>query len=177
MRERVGRANRAARLSWCLGVALAMLLTGCRNPSPYDHTRAGFEATAKDIVANLEAGAFRRACEDLTSEARLRLTLFPAGGCSGTFAFARGLLVVDGGPRLGQLVERQLRPVVPKAVLHGDEARAGGVVIARFEQGRWGFETIVDAPGRRRLKADVEAAIGRLRGDSAERLLGHLQLP
>ncbi len=177
MREQLGRAWRGARVSCWLGLLVAALLAGCSNPSPYDHSRAGLEATAKDIVANLESGRYRRACEDLTPEGRLRLTLIPAGGCVGTLVFARGLLAVDGSTRPGKLVERQLHGVIRQLTVSDDEARAAGVVVARYEQGRWGFETILDAAGRRRLKADVEAAVRRLHEHGAESLLGKLQVP
>jgi hypothetical protein len=176
MRRRFGRADRA-RVSWWLALPLAALLAGCSRTTPNDHSRAGLEAAAKDLVANLESARYRRACEDLTSEARLRLAVFPTGGCSGALAFARGLLVVDGSAQLGQRVEKQLRAAMRHVTVHDDEARVAGVVLARYEQGAWGFETASEAAPRQRLKTDLEAALTRLRGDGAERLLGQLQVP
>jgi hypothetical protein len=176
MRGRFGRAERA-RGSWWLALPVAALLAGCSTTSANDHSKAGLEAAGKDLVANLEAARYRRACEDLASDARLRLAVFPAGGCSGAFAFARGLLAVDGGARLGQLVQRQLHAAMRQMTVRDDEARVGGSVLARYEQGRWGFETAPDTAGRQRLKSDLETALKQLRGDGAERLLGQVQAP
>jgi hypothetical protein len=124
----------------CLGLcALGVLLAGCGSTTPSDNTVAGIRAAAQDIVANLEAGRYKRACEDLTVRARSDFSL-GRGGCVGALAFARGLLAIEGYPRLGQIVEDQVNSIVRHVDVEGIRGIVSGHIEVLYEDGRWRFE-------------------------------------
>jgi hypothetical protein len=172
-------ARTRLRASRWLVVGLGGVLVGCGSSDLTNHGLAGIEAARRDTVANLEAGRYTKACEDFTAAARIRLLVFPMGGCPGALAFARGFLAVDGRTRLGVQFERQLRQVIPHLTVEGEIARVGSVVEARYEQGRWRFEgrrePVPGAPGN--VRGDLEATMARLRRDGMGQLLGRSESP
>ncbi len=172
-------ATRSLRASRWLVVGLAGGLAGCGSSELSDRGLAGIEAARRDTVANLEAGRFTKACEDFTAAARIRLLVFPMGGCPGALAFARGFLAVDGRTRLGVQFERQVRQAIPHLTVEGEIARLGSVVEARYEQGRWRFEGRRESMpgGPNHVRGDLEAAIARLRRDGMGQLLGRSEGP
>ncbi|HEX3512310.1 MAG TPA: hypothetical protein VHT27_14565 [Solirubrobacteraceae bacterium] len=128
-----------ARVYACV-VVLAGALAGCSSTTPSTYSRAGLEAAGRDLVANLESGRYRRACEDFTSSARMRLAVFGKGGCVGSIAFARAYLAIEGRPRLGQLIGGEIAEVMPRIKIDNAGAHVGGTLEARYEFGRWRFE-------------------------------------
>ena len=124
----------------CLSAcALALILTGCSSTHASDNTVAGIRAAAQDLVANIEAARYKRACEDLTAKARSDFSV-QRGGCVGTLAFARGLLALEGSPGLGRVVETQVNAVVRHVNVDGIRGLVGGQVEVLYEDGRWRFE-------------------------------------
>jgi len=167
--ERLRRARGGAALS----LAVVALLAGCGSTTSSDESRAGLQAAGNDVVANLEAGRYKRACEDFTATARGRLAVFPTAGCSGVLAFAHGILAVEGQTRLGQVAKQQIDKMLPHATIEGGEARVGNSVEAVYEGGRWRFEASRGAVEKERstLRADVEKAAAQLKRDGAGALL------
>jgi hypothetical protein len=154
-------SRRAATLA-CL-LAVTVPIGGCSSTSPSTYSRAGLEAAGRDLVANLEAARYRRACEDFTSSARMRLAVFGGGGCVGSISFARGYLAIQGKPRLGQLIGGQLGLVMPHIAIDNEGAHVGSTLEARYEFGRWRFEA---RPG-----GGVGSAAGSLRSGLEEVVL------
>jgi hypothetical protein len=148
------------------------VLAGCAPTSASDQSRAGLEAAGKNMVSNLEAGRYRKACEGLTAAARKSLAIFPMGGCSGTLAFAHGVLAVEGLARLGQVFEKRMKAELSHATLEGDQVRVGKSIEALYEGGRWRFEINHNALVRRAsLRRDVERTATQLTKDGAGELL------
>jgi hypothetical protein len=58
----------------------------------------------------------------------------------GALAFARGLLALEGYPRLGQLVKAQVDAIVKHVDVQGIRGLVGGRVEVLYEDGRWRFE-------------------------------------
>lgn len=165
-------ARRAGAPAWMLALSLAAALAGCASTTSSDHSRAGLEAAGRNMVANLEASRYRKACEGFTAKARESLATFPSGGCAGTLAFVHGILAVDGRGRLGQLFEHRVQAIRAKATLEGDRARVGDAVEALYESGRWRFEVGARVLQRTAsMRADVERAAAQLRKDGAGELL------
>jgi|GEM_PF-5214789 hypothetical protein len=152
---------------------LAPLISGCSSATPATHSAAGLNAAGENMVANLEAGRFRLACEGFTASAQQLLAVFPRGGCTGALAFSRGLLAVEGKPQIGQLFRTQFATIMPHLRIRGDVAYYRGAVEARYEGGRWRFEghDAEPAASNAQLKASLERAISGLEQQGAGRLL------
>jgi hypothetical protein len=166
---RHGTGARAAGVALCL----AALLAGCGSSEAGEHSKAGIEAAGRDMVANLEAGRYKRACQDLTSASRARIAILPMGGCTGALAFARGFLAVEGRTRLGQVFDQRLHQLLPRLTIEGDRANAAGNVEAVYEDGRWRFEAtrLAAEEQHSRLRADIQHAVSQLEKDGAGALL------
>jgi hypothetical protein len=130
-RAAAGRATRYLPL-------LAVILAGCGSSGPASGASsdsvAGVQQAGQRLLTDLQAGHYSEACEAFTATARASFAGGP-GGCASALPSLYGALH-------GEL-DRWASQVLPTIQVEGDTALFDDNVQARFEQGRWRFETDV----------------------------------
>jgi hypothetical protein len=128
-------ARRATRY---LPLILAGILAGCGSSGSSDpassHSVAGVEAAARELLADVAASRYDKACEAFTATARAALDK-ARGGCPETLLFAR--------PFLARQLGATFRSLLRDPQITGDTVLYRGNVQARYEHNRWHFENDV----------------------------------
>ena len=131
-------ARRATRY---LPLILAGSLAGCGSSGSSgssdpasSHSVAGVEAAARELLADVAASRYDKACEAFTATARAELDR-ARGGCPETLLFAR--------PFLARQLGATFRSVLRDGQITGDTVLYRGNVQARYEHNRWHFENDV----------------------------------
>lgn len=168
---RIGRGLARRAVGWLL--LLVVMFAGCGSTStPYSsqETRrdlAAIKAAKRDITVELEAGHYRKACDDFTVRARTVMGIMmeaAKGSCAAGFAHYDDELhnwgmeepahLINGKPRIRKFSTQEIHSIyqgmssppsssaLSRAQIKGDAASYNGRVLARYEQDRWRIERI-----------------------------------